>query len=252
MTYALSVRKFGLYHQTDMASPFPSLTKAWHSKAYPAIDPTRPELSAKGKTIVITGGGGSIGGTVALAFAKAGAKNHAVIGRREALLLETKKNVESQVKDAQVLVVTGDVTNEESMKEAFSKVHKEFGGIGICVANAGYLSAFEPVLKAEPKEWWTGFEINVKSAFNITKAFIPLAAENPKLVNISTCVVHMPAMADASSYVASKLAGTKIYGTVGVENPNIHVVHVHPGVIYSELNVKSGITALDDGEPVPV
>lgn len=57
----------------------------------------------------------------------------------------------------------------------------------------------------------------------------------------------MPAMASASAYVASKLAATKIYETFGAENPHIEVVHIHPGVVYSELNVKSGVTATDGG-----
>lgn len=36
--------------------PFPSLTKTWHTESYPAISPTRPELSTDSKTVVITGG----------------------------------------------------------------------------------------------------------------------------------------------------------------------------------------------------
>ncbi len=68
---------------------FPSLTKEWHAKTYPAIDPTRQELSAKGKVVVITGGGGSIGGVTATAYAKAGVEKLAIIGRRKSPLNET-------------------------------------------------------------------------------------------------------------------------------------------------------------------
>jgi len=39
----------------------PSFTKTYHHEAYPAIDPARPDLSARGKTILITGGGKGIG-----------------------------------------------------------------------------------------------------------------------------------------------------------------------------------------------
>lgn len=58
---------------------------------------------------------------------------------------------------------------------------------------------------------------------------------------------HMPAMKSGSGYVSSKLASTKVYETFGAENPHIEVVHIHPGVVYSELNVKSGIEAADGG-----
>jgi hypothetical protein len=39
-----------------MAAPFPSLTETWHTRSYAAISPKRRELTAQGKTVVITGG----------------------------------------------------------------------------------------------------------------------------------------------------------------------------------------------------
>ena len=41
-------------------SPF-QLTKSMHRDIYPAIEPSNPELSAKGKVLVITGAGGGLG-----------------------------------------------------------------------------------------------------------------------------------------------------------------------------------------------
>lgn len=213
-----------------------------------AIDPTRPELSAKGKVVAITGGGGSIGGAAALAFAKAGSTSIAIIGRRIEPLKSTKDEIEKAVRGAKVLVVPGDLSNAGSMKQALQTIANEFGKINVLVANAGYLSSFDSITQADPDEWWTGFEINTKGAFNTVRAFLPVAAPESMIIDVSTCVVHMPAMASASGYVSSKLAGTKIYETAAAENKNLSVVHVHPGVIYSELNVKSGITAADDGE----
>lgn len=234
-----------------MGSPFPSLTKTWHSEAYDAISPSRPELSAKGKVIVITGGGGSVGGAAALAFAQAGATKIAVIGRRIGPLEETKGKVESQVTGAFVLVVQGDLANAQSMNNAFKDITAQFGKINILVANAGYLPNFEALSTADPEEWWRGFEINAKGAFNLSRALMAgNAADNCIVVDISTCVVHMPGMANASGYVASKLAGTKIWEILGKEHSDkLSIVHVHPGVIYSELNIKSGVTAADNGKP---
>lgn len=45
-----------------MPAPSSSFTKVWHSDTYPAINPTKPELSVAGKSVVITGGGAGIGG----------------------------------------------------------------------------------------------------------------------------------------------------------------------------------------------
>jgi hypothetical protein len=38
-----------------MNPPLPSLTSVWHNAPYAAISPERPELSALGKTVIITG-----------------------------------------------------------------------------------------------------------------------------------------------------------------------------------------------------
>lgn len=255
--------------------PFPSLTKTWHSEPYPAIDPTRPELSAKGKVVAITGtsrkstapqisaktpllltshapvttgAGGSIGSATTLAFAKAGASSIAIIGRRKEPLQQTKTDVEKAVPGTNVFIVQGDVSEADSIRGALGNVKKEFGDIDILICNAGYLSEFESLGTADPKEWWRGFETNVLGAFNCTRAFLSTASSaNPILLEISTCPIVMPAMAKASSYIPSKLAATKVYETFAAENPRFEVVHVHPGVVYSDINVKSGITALDHG-----
>ena len=62
--------------------PFVSFTKTYHNKPYDDISPTRPELSAAGKNVVVTGGGTGIGKAIATAFTQAGAKSVAILGRR--------------------------------------------------------------------------------------------------------------------------------------------------------------------------
>lgn len=231
---------------------FPSLTKTWHSEAYPAIAPSRPELSAQGKIVVITGGGGSIGGAIALAFAQAGAQGIAIIGRRNEPLQETRKKVESEVPGARIITVSGDLSDANSMKDALQTVSKQLGPVNVLVANAGFLPHMGKIDEADPDEWWTGFETNTKGAFNTCRALLPVAAPDCLLLDISTCVVHLPAMITASGYVSSKLAGTKVYETFAAENPGrIQVIHIHPGVVYSELNVKSGVVAADNGKTIP-
>lgn len=68
---------------------FPSFTEVYHTTPYDAISPMRPELPAKGKAVVIAGGGSGIGASMALSFAKAGA-SIGIIGRRESNLQSSK------------------------------------------------------------------------------------------------------------------------------------------------------------------
>lgn len=38
-----------------MQPPLPSVTPTWHNDTYDAIAPSRPELSAEGKTVIVAG-----------------------------------------------------------------------------------------------------------------------------------------------------------------------------------------------------
>lgn len=168
---------------------FPSLTKEWHSKSYPAIDPLRTELSQKGKVVAVTGAGGSIGGAIALAFAKAGASKIALIGRRDGPLQKTKEEIEKAIPGTNAQIIHGDISDADSVRGALGNVKQDLGEINIFVCCAGYLPEFQSLNDADPEEWWRGYEINVKGAFNCSRGFLSVAAPGAILVDISTCVV---------------------------------------------------------------
>jgi NAD(P)-dependent dehydrogenase (short-subunit alcohol dehydrogenase family) len=62
-------------------SGFVSFTETYHNKPYAAINPKRPEISAKGKFVIITGGATGIGKAIAVAFAQVDADIIAILGR---------------------------------------------------------------------------------------------------------------------------------------------------------------------------
>lgn len=229
---------------------YPSLTKVFHNKAYAAIDPTRPELSVKGKTVVISGGGAGIGAAITLGFAQAGAAKIAIIGRRAGPLNETKQKIEAEISGVKILVVPGgDVSDLKATTDAFAKIHAEFGQIDILIANAGYLPRLEKIDVIDPDEWWTGYEINVRGAFNTARSFLPYA--NPAgalVVEVSTGGIHVTVNPGGSGYVPSKTASTKFWEVFAKEHPEIPVFHLHPGVVRTDMNIKSGMAASDDGQ----
>jgi NAD(P)-dependent dehydrogenase (short-subunit alcohol dehydrogenase family) len=233
------------------SAPFPSLTRLWHTTPNAAINPTRPELSAKGKIVAITGGGSGIGASIARAFAEAGASGIAIIGRTEKTLQSTKALIESTVKGANVFAVTGDIANQASIDAAFAAIHERFGEINVFVSNAGYLN--EPAVAGEAPvdDWWRSFEVNVKGALYATQAFIKHGASDAVVIGVSSAIAHIVPIPGFSAYAASKLAGTKFFDYVQAEYPNLHVVHIQPGVVESTLNIKSKMPAQDDRESIP-
>ncbi|KAL8801216.1 MAG: hypothetical protein Q9182_004610 [Xanthomendoza sp. 2 TL-2023] len=97
--------------ESDVSSSEPpSPTKAVHHDTYEAIDPTKSELSAKNKRVLITGGGSAIRRAIAKAFATARAKEIAITGRTEAALLETKELIESEPPGVTVTPIVADIS----------------------------------------------------------------------------------------------------------------------------------------------
>jgi NAD(P)-dependent dehydrogenase (short-subunit alcohol dehydrogenase family) len=142
------------------ASPLPSPFPTWHNDVYPAIDPIRPELSQKGKHIVITGGGSGIGVSIVRAFALAGAKDIGIIGRTEKTLLDTKSKIEAEFKDTPVYTAVADIVDTEAIKKAFATLTSQNGGkIDVLVNNAGYLPDPGFVKESKVGEWWRGYEV---------------------------------------------------------------------------------------------
>ena len=114
----------------------PSFTATWHRDTYPAIDPrSRPELSMRGKTVVISGGGSGIGRALAQSFAEAGASTIAIVGRRIAPLQDTKQAIERLHSDVSVAIHVADVANGKAIEQVAS----EIGPWDVLIANAGYM-----------------------------------------------------------------------------------------------------------------
>src|SRR5437899_9505867 len=153
-----------------MEPVFPSFTKTWHNTAYAAIDPTRPELSAKGKVVVVTGGGSGIGPVIVDDFAKAGATKIAIIGRTEKSLLATKSSIEEKYPESTVLAGVADVSDAVAVERVFSEIKTQFGAIDILVSNAGYLPNIISVKTTPVDEWFKGYEVNVKGALIVSQA----------------------------------------------------------------------------------
>ena len=140
-----------------MKAPFPSFTAEWHNDTYAAIDPQRPELSAKGKSIIVTGAGSGIGRATVKAFATAGASRLALLGRTIATLEETKRINEAEYPAAQCTTYVVDVADEAA-------VHKSAVDIGtwdVLVLNAGKGLKPAPIGETNVLDWWSVMEVRL-------------------------------------------------------------------------------------------
>lgn len=227
-----------------------SFTKEWHTKPYPDISPGRSDLSAIGKNVVITGGGTGIGKAVAIAFAQAGAKSVSILGRRldrlESSVIAISAAAES---NTQVLYRRADLTDRVQVKNALASITSAVGKVDIFVNNAGALPPLGLVAKYDAAVFMRAFEMNVLTSLNAIQAFIPLAGADPILINISSNLAHISPLPRMPAYAASKTAQLKMVEHFAVENPELHVVSVQPGVIATEIaGPNSNVQGQDEGK----
>ncbi|KAL8996992.1 MAG: hypothetical protein Q9169_003643 [Polycauliona sp. 2 TL-2023] len=225
-----------------MQPPFPSPVSTWHNDTYDAISPQRAELTTFGKTVVITGAGTGIGRETAQAFATAGAERLILIGRTESTLAETQALVQRISNGMTCLYFQADVTDGNAM----SRIAAEIGTWDVLVLNAGHLANPTPIASANLSDYWASYEANVKSVVIAAAAFVPTANhEHATILGVTAGALvfpptHTPGL---SAYLISKMAMVKTLEFLAVENPNIFVAAVHPGMVDTDIFRKSGAKA---------
>jgi len=222
------------------APPFPSPTKRWHTKAQPNGSPNRPEVSAKGKSVIVTGGGNTgIGGETARYFAEAGAARIALLGRREGPLKENKAIIEKKYPGVEVVTYIADVTKEADIDSAFSKFAGS-GKIDVLIHAAAAIGPREEVTAAKGAEYLDAIQVNLSGAFWVSRAFVRHAAPNGVAVAINSWGAHLSLNDYFSSYCVAKMAVYRLWDTVAIANPNLSIFHTQPGVIITEMNLSVG------------
>lgn len=227
---------------------WPSFTKTFHHKPYPAIEPTQSSLSAKGRVVLITGAGSGIGQATAIAFAQANAKVVVLTGRRISALEETRHKITAAGLKTTVVVHRLEVSSEGSVKAVFASVLAEHGPIDVCVHGASHLSEAGKLHESTVSNFWDSFEVNVKGSFLINHAFLNQGGPSFKtrvLIMMNSSLAHVDAGSQKTapaSYAITKLAQAKLieYSASDNEaNTHFRTYAVMPGVVETEMSDRS-------------
>jgi NAD(P)-dependent dehydrogenase (short-subunit alcohol dehydrogenase family) len=231
---------------------FKSFTRTWHNQSYPAISPSRPELSAAGNVVFITGGGSGIGKATAIAFAQAGAKVVAIFGRRVGNLQLAAEEISmaNPTGTTTVVIESVDISQRLALDSAFANASNKAGGakVDIFVNNAGSLKPLNPVTTYDEKDFRESIESNLIGSFNVVQSVAPLLAPKAKILNISSGIAHINPIPGFWVYASLKLAIVKMFDFLQAENPDLGVFNIQPGVVATELNQVSMFPGQDDGK----
>ncbi|GJN79995.1 hypothetical protein PLIIFM63780_003519 [Purpureocillium lilacinum] len=214
-----------------------SFTKTWHSQPYPFISPSRPELSAAGKNVVVTGGGTGIGLAISTAFARAGAKSVTIIGRRVEKLEAGVTAIRAAAgQSVAVRYEVADLVRADDVRRALRSTVDHSGNIDILVSNAGAVPVPGPVADLKPADLTSAFEGNVLAPLNVLQAFLPLAGPEPVLLSTSSSMSHWSPTPGMGIYTVTKAAALKLMDVAAVENHKLRIVNVQPGWVATDMN----------------
>lgn len=125
----------------------------------------------------------------------------------------------------------------EQAESLVNDVVKEFGGVDVCVNNAG-ISKDNLLLRLSPEQWDEVMTTNLKSVYNMTKQVIRpmMKARNGSIINMSS-IVGVRGNAGQSSYAASKAGIIGFTKSIAMElgSRNVRCNAIAPGFVETDM-----------------
>ena len=188
------------------------------------------------KRALVTGGATGIGRAAVLHLARAGFD--VALNYRSSAEAARGVAAEAEAAGAKVLLLAGDVAEDDQVRAMLKQVEAAFGGLEALINNAGTtISTPARDLDAVSVEDWDRvFAVNVRGLFLVTRAAVPLLkrGENPCIVNTASIVGLRPGP-QPLPYAASKAAIVSLTKQLaGALGPEIRVNAVAPGWMEGE------------------
>lgn len=208
-------------------------------------------MNLAGKTAIVTGGAGGIGGAAARRFASAGA----------AVFITDMQDAAGAALAEEIgaTFLRHDVADEEQWERVVAHAQQATGTIDILVNSAGIAGDFtNSGLATTLAEWRRVIGINLDGTFLGCRTVMPvmLAAGQGSIVNISSATSFM-ATPTGLAYGASKAGVEQLSRSMAVigarDGKQVRCNSVHPGVIATDMHNsilnkladRQGVTAAD-------
>jgi NAD(P)-dependent dehydrogenase (short-subunit alcohol dehydrogenase family) len=195
--------------------------------------PPSPEL--EGRVALVTGASSGMGAAIAAKLADLGCAL-TLTGRRAAPLEALAGGLREM--GARVLVVAGDVRDEQHAADAVAKTVAAFGGLTILVNNAGVIGVGS-VEATSTAEWDRVLDVDLKGAFFFSRAAIPHLKGRPgaNIVNVSSVTGRRPYV-NVGPYCVAKAGLDMLTQCLALELAphGVRVNAINPGVVVTNLH----------------
>lgn len=195
----------------------------------------------EGKVALVTGAGSGFGREMAINFAKKGAD--LVLNDVHLDTIKETRDIILKSHKVEIMLAEADISDEEQVNIMSKNVFQQFDNVFLLVNNAG-IRGGSSSLKTKIKDYDMVMNVNVKGAWNITKAFYkkmrrqkfkPLAG---KIINITSCAGTEsglnPFIGIYSVSKAALIAFTKLWA-LELGSSNITVNAICPGIFLTPI-----------------
>jgi len=198
------------------------------------------------KVVIVTGGSGTIGKAIAQSFVNNGAKV-VITGRNVTRLQKARDDIlqktnSSNTNADNLMVLSGDVTDETSVKQIFDETTRIYGNrCDILVNNAG-ISSSGDIDTLSCSDFEKVLRVNVVGPMICSKEFIQRVKHcdeddsGGRIINICSISSISP-RPDSIPYTTSKFALTGLTKSLSIDarRYNIAVGQINPGNVISDL-----------------
>lgn len=188
------------------------------------------------KVAIITGGSRGIGYATAEAFLREGAVVVVAASKQENADKAVAKLKES-FPESKIMGIAPDLSNLESVRQAFALVNSRFGTIDILVNNAG-VSESQPFNSYTEELFDKVMNLNVKGVFTATRAAVEFMEQKGSGVILSTSsMVSISGQPSGMAYPTSKFAVNGLTVSLARElgPKGIRVNAVAPGITETDM-----------------
>ena len=172
------------------------------------------------RVALVTGAGTGIGKAAALAMLKDGYRV-ALVGRRKELLEKAAAGSD------RAMVLAGDITRPEVVKEIFNKVKSAWGRLDVLFNNAGMGAPAVPMEELPYEKWLEVVNINLNAMFLCSQEAVKIMkAQQPKggrIINNGSISAHAP-RPNTIAYTATKHAVTGLTKSISLDGRQHDIV----------------------------
>jgi NAD(P)-dependent dehydrogenase (short-subunit alcohol dehydrogenase family) len=203
-------------------------------------------MDNKQRTIVVAGGTGALGGSVARAFLATGARVIATFVKQaefDALAKETGGGL---------IGVPLDVTDETAVTKFVAETESKYGAIDALVIAVGGYAGGKQLWETDTATYDLMLSLNLRAAFVMTRAILPgmIRQNRGAIVNVASKAAYGHS-AGAAMYAASKAGVMALFDSLAeeVKPYNINVNSIVPSIMDTPSNRRAMPKADFNGWP---